>query len=85
VCNCTTSADTEEALAKKDEKRRRKKEATAATFIDLTKQAIEAKKMEAAAKLLVEEKRIVFVDFIMDLKQMTWFEKKRTIIHERDA
>jgi hypothetical protein len=33
--------ETQEALAKRDEKRCLEKEATAATFIDLTKQAIE--------------------------------------------
>jgi hypothetical protein len=48
-------AKTQEALAKRDEKRRREKEVTAATFMDLTKQAIVAQKMEATAKLVVEE------------------------------
>jgi hypothetical protein len=42
--------------------------------------------MEAAAKLLVEENQIMFVNLsIMNLEQRTWFEKKQTIIHERDA
>jgi hypothetical protein len=70
-------AKTQEALAKRDEKRRREKEVTVATFMDLTKQAIVAQKMEATAKLVVEENRIMFVDLsIMDP------ERKRAIIHD---
>jgi uncharacterized membrane protein len=67
-------AETQEALTKRDEKRRRKKEATTATFIDLTKQAI---MVEAMAKLLVEENQIMSAGLsIMELEQRAWFEKK---------
>jgi hypothetical protein len=34
-------SETQEALTKRDEKRRQEKEATAATFIDLTKHVME--------------------------------------------
>jgi hypothetical protein len=82
----TMMAETQEALAKRDEKWRREKEATTATFIDLTKQAIEVQRMETTAKLLAEKNRIIFTDLsIMDLGQRAWFEKKRAIIRERDA
>jgi hypothetical protein len=48
-------AKTQGALAKGDEKQRLEKEATAATFIDLTKKAIEVQMKEVAAKLFAEE------------------------------
>ncbi|KAK1665539.1 hypothetical protein QYE76_053698 [Lolium multiflorum] len=70
-------AKTQEALAKRDVKRRQEMESIAATFIDLTKEAIEVQVMEVAAKLLAEENRIMFVEFsIMDPEQREWFEKK---------
>jgi ATPase subunit of ABC transporter with duplicated ATPase domains len=56
-------AEKEEALAKREEKRCREKKATCASFVNLTKRAIEvierntkAKAMEAEAKLLAEER-----------------------------
>jgi hypothetical protein len=44
-------SETQEALTKRDEKRHQEKEAaTASTFIDLTKKAIEVQRMEDVAK-----------------------------------
>jgi hypothetical protein len=79
-------AEKEEALAKGDEKPRREKEVTCATFIDLTKRAMEIQAIEAEAKLLAEENRIMFADLsLMDPKQRAWFEKKRAIVRQCDA
>jgi hypothetical protein len=79
-------AEIQEALSNMDEKRHREKEASTTTFIDITKQPIEFQRMEAAAKLLAEENRIMFIELrIMDPDQMVWFEKKLTIIREHDA
>jgi FtsZ-binding cell division protein ZapB len=80
----------EEAIAKREEKRRQEKEATCAQFFDLTKKAIEvdeslekAKAMEAEAKLLVEEREIMFVHTTnMKVDQKAWVEKRRAIIQQ---
>jgi hypothetical protein len=62
-------ANKEEAIAKREEKKCREKEATCNQFFDLTKKAIEveesttkAKAIEAEAKLMAEEREIMFVD-----------------------
>jgi hypothetical protein len=46
----TMMTEIQEALTKRDEKRHQEKEATASTFIDLTKKAIEVQRMEDVAK-----------------------------------
>ena len=83
----------EEANAKRDEKRRMEKEATSAIFIDLQKRVLEVEEskarsiaIEAEAKLLAEESRILMADLtIMDPANRTWFEKKQEAIRSRDA
>jgi hypothetical protein len=63
-------AKKEGAIAKRDEKRCQEKEAKCATFIDITKQAIEIQKIEVDTKLLEEENRILFADLsLMDPSQ----------------
>jgi hypothetical protein len=84
--------DKEEAIAKREEKRHREKEATRNQFFNLTKKAIEveesmakAKALEAEAKLMTEEREIMFIDTTnMTVGQKAWVEKRRAII-QRDA
>jgi hypothetical protein len=72
--------DKEEIIAKRYEKRRREKEATCNQFLDLTKKAIEVKEsmvnakiMEAEAKLMAEEREIMFIDTTnMMAEQKAW-------------
>jgi hypothetical protein len=81
-----------EALAKRNEKRIREKEATCASFIELTKRALDiddsahTKAADAEAMKLAKENRIMLANVtIMALEQKDWFEKRQAIIHERDA
>jgi hypothetical protein len=61
---------TQEALVNRNEKHNWEKDATAATFIDHTKQAIEVQRMESIAKLFAEENHIMFTNLsIIDPKQ----------------
>jgi polyphosphate kinase len=86
-------ADKEEAIAVMEEKKRREKEATCNQFYDLTKKAIEveesiakAKVIEAEAKLMAEEREIMFVDTTnMSEGQKAWVEKHHAIILQCDA
>jgi hypothetical protein len=86
-------AKKEDALAKGDKMRHRKKEATCASFIDLTKRALDieesiacTKATRADAKLLHEENRIMLPDLsIMAREQKARFERKKPNTHERNA
>jgi hypothetical protein len=79
-------ADKEKDVVKRKKKRRRDKEATCATFIDLTKQAMQVQKNEADANLLAEESQIMLVDLsLMGAGTKAWLEKKRTIIFQHDV
>jgi hypothetical protein len=86
-------ANKEEAIAVREEKKCRKKEATCDQFYDLTKKAIEveesmakAKAIEAEAKLMAEEREIMFVDTTnISEGQKAWVEKRRAIILQRDT
>jgi hypothetical protein len=86
-------ADKEEAIAMREEKKCCKKEATCDQFYDLTKKAIEveesmakAKAIEAKAKLMAEEREIMFVDTTnISEGQKAWVEKRRAIILQRDT
>jgi hypothetical protein len=66
----------EDALAKGDKKRHREKEATCASFIDLTKRALDieesiarTKATRADAKLLHEENRIMLPDLSIMVRE----------------
>jgi hypothetical protein len=80
-------ADKEEAIAVREEKKCRKKETTCNVFYDLTKTAIEveesmskAKLIEVEAKLMAEEREIMFVETTnMSEGQKAWVEKHPTM------
>jgi hypothetical protein len=52
-------AEKEEPNSKKDEKQHQEKGVTCTNFTDLTKRALEIGTIEARAKLLAEESRII--------------------------
>ena len=92
-------ANSQEAMAKRDEKKRQEKEATAAMYINLTKEAIEVRRMDIEAKRLdieamrldaeaktrAEDNKIMLADFTnMDEDQRAWILNKRTEICARE-
>ena len=89
----TIMANSHEATAAMYEKRRLDKEATAAAYINLTKEAIEvrrmdveAKRMDAEAKKLAEETRIMLADMSnMNPEQREWILKRQAEIRAREA
>ena len=86
-------ANSQEAMAIRDEKKRLEKEATAAMYINLTKEAIEARRLDAEAmrldaeaKTRAEDNKIMLADVSsMDEDQRAWILKKRAEIRARDA
>ena len=79
-------ANSQEAMAIRDEKKRLEKEAIAAMYINLTKEAIEARRLDAEAKTRAEDNRIMLADVsTMDEDQRAWILKKRAEIRTRDA
>jgi hypothetical protein len=83
----------EEAILRREEKQCWEKEAACATFIDLTKQALQVQKLatesklvDDKAKLLAEESRIMLANLsIIDADQRACFEKKHTTMLQCDA
>jgi hypothetical protein len=70
-------AESQDAMVKPDEKKRRENEASAAIYINLTKEDIEVQRLDVAAKSRAEDNRIIFADLnTMDAGQHAWFEKK---------
>jgi FtsZ-binding cell division protein ZapB len=71
----------------------RRKRPHVINFFDLTKKAIEVEErmekamvLEAEAKLMAEEREIMFIDTTnMTEGQKAWVEKRRAIIHQRDS
>ena len=78
-------ANSQEAMAKRDEKKRLDKETTTAMYVNLTKEAIEARRMDAEAlrldaeaKTRAEDNKIMLADVSnMDEDQRAWILKKR--------
>jgi hypothetical protein len=79
-------AESQDTMAKQDEKKRLEKDATTCIYINLTKEAIEVKRLDAGVKCRAEDTRIMLADLRnMDGDQRSWFEKKRAKIRQRDA
>ena len=80
-------------MAKRDEKKRLDKEATTVMYVNLTKEAIEARRMDAEARRMdaeaktrAEDNKIMLADVTnSDEDQRAWILKKRAEIRVRDV